>query len=343
MNTVHKLKSLNLLSLIFLLAFSSCKKDLKPIMDFSNPDIGNGSEDVEVPTLENSTRPILLSEQSQGRAMIVDSLSQGIMWQWKASDHLSASQANWFQNIDEAKAVYNRKYVLITASSGGVALVRVSDKKIMFYTNAKGSPHSAEILPDGNIVVASSTDGSIDGDALKIYVVDSLNAYVPNEKVRYTLRFGHNVVWDSRRELLWATDSDYLYSYTYTNSGDNPQLTRSSEIIPVPDSSPHDLFPQYGQDALYLTTATGIYVFDIVSKKFTVASFSRGNIKSVSSGPGGFGTLLLLPNESYWSNEVINSSGNRAYYMQGLRIYKARWFINNTFSYPENHQYSQTK
>src|SRR5690606_30316582 len=123
--------------LVLVLSFFACKKDQKPIMDFSGGDDDQGQPETEVPSLADSKRPILICEQSQGRVIIVDSASQGLMWEWKAAEALPASEAKWFSEIDEAKPVYNKKYVLLTASSGGAALVRVADKKIMFYANVK--------------------------------------------------------------------------------------------------------------------------------------------------------------------------------------------------------------
>lgn len=331
--------------LLYSLLLLACKKDEKPMIDFSGggQNNGNGNTQVEVPALANSQRPILICEQAQSRVIIVDSASQGIMWEWKPASALPASQAAWFREIDEAKPVYNKKYILVTASSGGAALVRVADKKIMFYANVKGSPHSAELLPDGNIVVACSTSGTADGDALKIYQVDSLHPMADRESFRLTLSFGHNVVWDRKRNCLWATDQDYLYTFTYNNDGSNPQLTPQPGFVAVPDDQPHDLFPVYGQDALRLTTASNIYEISPETGTFTRASFSMPNIKSVSAGPAGFGTILMKPTESWWSDGVINSSGGQAFRSAGLKIYKARWFVDNLFSYPAEHVYTQTK
>ncbi|TYR35102.1 hypothetical protein FXV77_14240 [Sphingobacterium phlebotomi] len=330
--------------IILSLLLLSCKGDELPILDFSDPFGDSADNEHPVPDLKDSKRPVLISEQSESQALIVDSLSKGIMWHWKAYEHLSSSQAAWFKDIDEAKAVYNQEYVLITASSGGAALIRVSDKKIMFYTNAKGSPHSAEMLPDGNIIVACSTTGTPDGDALKLYRVDSENPHVEREVKRYNLTFGHNVVWDKEREVLWATDDQNLYTYTYDNTNpDDPELTRNAEFFPLPDVSPHDLFPVYGEDKLYLTTASHIYIFDIATKTFERHAYSKANIKSVSDGPADFGTLIIEPNNSYWTNRVTNVMGSSVFFKDTYRMYKARWFIDNPFSYPSDHPYRQSK
>lgn len=337
------MKKINYLMALCMIVLLSCKEAQGPLLDFSDPFGDSAEHNIPIPTLDESARPILIGEQSHSQVLVVDSLSKGTLWSWKAAEALSASEAAWFKEIDEAKAVYNRKYVLLTASSGGVALVRIHDKKLMFYTNAKGNPHSAEVLPDGNIVVACSTNGTADGDALKLYRVDSLQAYVPAETKRYNLTFGHNAVWDLKRGVLWASDDQNLYQYTYNNSKDNPELIKQEEFYVLPDNSPHDLFPVYGKDQLYLTTATGIFIFDIAAKTYTTHAYSKGNIKSISDGPQGFGTLVVEPNNSYWTDRLTNIRGSSVFYQQGYKMYKARWFIENTFSYPANHPYVQTK
>ena len=84
--------------------------------------------------------------------------------------------------------------MLVTASGGGVALIRIADKKAMFYAKPGGNPHSAEVLPDGNVVVASST-----GNLLSVYVYNGADSYVSRPAFTMPVHSAHNVVWDRKR------------------------------------------------------------------------------------------------------------------------------------------------
>ena len=109
-------------------------------------------------TPPDTARYIVMAEQSQQRVIIFDIVTAQTVWEWKpAPPAVPAEHIAWFSNPSDVKPVLNNQYILMTASGGVVALLRIADKKLVFYAYAGGNTHSAELLPDGNIVAASST------------------------------------------------------------------------------------------------------------------------------------------------------------------------------------------
>jgi hypothetical protein len=96
---------------------------------------------------------IIMTEQAQHRIIIVEPYTNKTIWEWKAD----SAHAKWFTNPSDAKVVYNGQYVITCASGGGVAMVRIKDKRTMFCVYAGGNTHSVELFPDGNLVSASTT------------------------------------------------------------------------------------------------------------------------------------------------------------------------------------------
>jgi len=282
---------------------------------------------------EDCKKCMILCEQSQNRIIIVDPAAKRIVWEWTANaSNVAQDHIKWFDHPDEVKPVYNNKFVLITASGGGVALVRISDKKTVFYAYAGGNPHSAEILPDGNIVSASST-----GNFLRLFKVDTLNLPDNISYKTYPIIDGHNVVWDKRRHVLWAASGNQLYAYAYNSDCTDPALTLKDSVS-LPGKL-HDLFPIHGSDGLWLTTDMHVYTFDISDRKFRLAKVKPSDhIKSVTSGPVDFPVIMIHPTEKWWTDEVISSTGEPLFAEDGLKIYKARWFLENHFSYPDDHR-----
>lgn len=314
------------LAFLFLLLCASCQKQ-----EPEGPYIPWRPENVEKGTIElkDATRPLIVTEQSQGHIVIVDQPTGKIAWEWKpAEDGLDPSQVKLFTEPDEAKPVLDKSCVLVTASSGGAALVRIEDKKVLFVVNAGGSPHSAEILPDGSIVVACSNS-----NRLQIYKCQD-GVYDTKPTSSAVVAAAHNAVWDKKRECLWTASEGRVYKYSY----DKTQTTLTQEYgYDVPDdmSMIHDLIPVYGKDELYLTTGKNVFSFNPETGKVVSVELAyKKNVKSISTGPEGWPQILTRPtSSSYWTSEVVDFNGNCLFSYFKYKIYKVRWYVDQPFSY----------
>jgi hypothetical protein len=322
------------------LMFACDKEDNK---DFKFDEIPESSTPEMPDNIYDSERAIIMVDQWQDRIVIADQPSGGVMWEWKASDsrQIPENHRSWFNTPDEVKPVYGRRYFIMSASGGGIAIVRISDKKVMFYAKPDGNPHSVEILPDGNLVAASST-----GSTLKLYRVDTVSCYASTPIQTLSLGDGHNVVWDKVKNCLWATSYDVgsrigaVNAYNYNSISMSLSLTGSCPL-PAGVTYPHDMFPVYGSDRLlWLSTAQSIQSFDVSSQRFTM-EYNQSNIKSVSSGPAGFPVIALKPVTEWWTERITSTSGSVLFEKSNYEIYKARWFLDNTFSYPANDTFRQ--
>ena len=215
--------------------------------------LGACSDDDAAPVVKNEIfqlpeKAYVLAEQSRRAIVIRDAETHRNIWSWDPyTACVPAAQQGWFVNPSEVKPVFNRRYILMTASGGAVALIRLSDHKLMFYANCGQNPHSAEVLPDGNIVTAESKSGEIN-----TFVVDTVK--VLGAKAN-TVKLGnaHNVVWDKKRSYLYATATKKegvtaLFRFKYDGNRSNPKLINQTTLYTFSnESGGHDLFPVYGE------------------------------------------------------------------------------------------------
>ena len=193
------------------------------------------------------------------------------------------------------------------------------------------------MLPDGNVVVASST-----GNLLSVYVYNGADSYVSRPAFTMPVHSAHNVVWDRKRGCLWTAKGAQLLKLAYNGKRTDPELTQvRSYDMAAGNTDAHDLAPVCGEDAMYVSTNQHVYKFDCAAEKFLdVEIFQQNTIKSISTGPEGYSTIVMRPTSggsNWWSAEVCDMKGNRLFNRAGYQIYKARWYVENPFGYPEVH------
>lgn len=277
---------------------------------------------------------IMLCEQAEHRLALVEADAdwadpEAIVWQWQPADSpaIKPDHHSWFRHPTDAKPVLGGDFVLMTASGGGVALIRLHDKATVFYAKPGGNPHSAELMPDGAIATASST-----GNSLQLWRLDYRSAPIQNVE----LPSAHGVCWDQTREFLWVIGLEKLYCFRYHGIDGIPPLEYVG-AVDLPGHGGHDLQRRALDDDLVLTTEDGVWIFHPVFSEPMGGDFSRHpligdwlDVKSVSeapqSAPAGSPTLVVKAEERWWSPRVYSADGNWQRELLGSQNYKARWW-----------------
>lgn len=283
-----------------------------------------------------ATALIIGAEQRERRAVLLEpnadwSRSESILWEWEPSEspEVLPNHVSWFNNISEVKPVHGTDALLCAASGGGAALVRLADKKVLFYAFAGGNTHSAALLPDGNIVSASSTGGY-----LRLFVApEAFTSAEAIESTDYPLPDAHGVVWDSKRQTLWALGGEELVGYSYAGPKESPSLTVAFRT-PLSEklAGGHDLYPMPGFDALFVTGLQGVGLFDPATRTLTEV-LDAEHVKSISLDETGR-LLVQIPEEQWWSATLrfLDPDRSAVGTLPGARFYKARWWLPDTFS-----------
>ncbi len=247
------------------------------------------------------------------------------LWSWRAKDRpeLPEAMRSKFGTTDDCKPVNGGRQILISSSSDGVALVERASGKVLFYGSAGGA-HSAEMLPRGRIAVAASTSKNEGNNSLLVF--DSGKSGQPLFQTELTS--GHGVVWDERRQLLWALSGRHLRTYRLVNwASDRPELAKADEYE-LPDGGGHDLSPMDGGRLLAVTTVRHAWVFDRDSRKFSphpdFGDFD--NVKCISVHPATGRTAWTKADRGFWWTATLRFNHPAGVFeMPGERLYKARW------------------
>jgi hypothetical protein len=260
------------------------------------------------------------------KVLIVDFSNQkdtmpSIIWSWdanNATDLAPEYRMKKFNSIDDCKAIKDGKEILVSSSSGAIAILNKKDKKVLFYTEVPNA-HSIELLPDDKIVAAASTAEK--GNRLMVFDINS------PEKLLFSdsLYSAHGVEWDDKRNSLFALGYDVLREYKIK---ENFKLELFEEWK-IPGISGHDLQMTPDGNNLFITEHTGAWIFNIENEKFNkIDNFPDAeNIKSISQNNSGQ-FVFTVPEESWWTYHVSfhNPTANLSF--PDIHVYKARWFKN---------------
>lgn len=258
------------------------------------------------------------------KVLIVEFPEQGdtipyIVWSWDAqlaNDLPFEYRTRKFNSIDDCKSTNNGEQLMISSSSGAIAVVNIEDKKVIFIADVPNA-HSIEMIPGNKIIAAAST--APEGNRLMLFDINQ----PPNLLDTDSLYSAHGVVWDNRRNVLFALGYDVLREYKVDH---NNKLVMNDEWK-IPGISGHDLSISQDGDNLFITERTGAWIFNIENHSFSkIEQFPDAeNIKSINQNIN-YQYVYTVAEESWWTYQVkfFNSSGYLSF--PNLRVYKARFY-----------------
>jgi hypothetical protein len=256
---------------------------------------------------------ILIVDYSKSRDSIPD-----IIWSWdahEAQDLPAEFRNRKFNSTDDCKAINNGKQILISSSSGAIAIINVADKKVVFHA-AVGNAHSIAMLPGNKIAAAASTHAN--GNKIMLFDIDKPDQPVFTD----SLYSAHGLVWDPKRKSLFALGFDVLREYKM--NGNSLSLKAHWKI---PGESGHELGLTSAPNTLFVTEHTGAWIFNLNNHQFTkIKGFPDAeNIKSLNRDRSGQ-YIFTIPEESWWTYHVRFLGPERSFVFPGMKVYKARWF-----------------
>lgn len=250
---------------------------------------------------------------------------KALVWKWNPGD--SGIDSTGFGLPTEVKlrtvpAWGKGQWLAVSDSHGLIGVVSYPTKKMKWHIDAGKSSnvHGIEILPNGNVAAAAST-----GNWVRVYTASQ--GATSTGYAQFDFQDAHNVLWDTKRQTLWAVGGKDLIELKIGGTKDVPKIEEIMRI-PLPTNGGHDLSPADDDDSMYVTTVKQVYVFHKKDRSFTLLQ-GTPNIKSINRNPRTGQLMETTPHasckEDTWCTDVIdllNPAGKRE--RAGAAVYRAR-------------------
>ncbi len=250
---------------------------------------------------------------------------------------------------DVKRVIHNGTIHLVVTGNGGdaVAMYEYATKKCIFWsgTTATG-PHDADYAPVGNgyILVANPASS---GAVLEVYDISSNNK---GSAFSVAHKGVHSVHWDAMQKLIWAWGSGQsgLKSYKLVVQDGKPVLTDKIEyevtVANYEVGMAHGGSPMLKDSRRYLILAgkDGLLRFDTESHGWSILRWAEKDKNGEATGV--FRGSKGLSYSDITGEIIIGKSKDRIYseddnigvrQLDNSEIYKARWWLHNSFSHEE--------
>jgi hypothetical protein len=242
-------------------------------------------------------------------------------WEADKSRGMPAAMVPAFKTTDDCKPIDNGARILITSSSGGLAIVERESGDTLFHATVPNA-HSAEVLPRNRVVAAASVNAN--GDRLMLFDRDKSGV----ELFSTPLHSAHGVHWVEAEKTLWALGHGELQAYDLVDWDSAKPSLKLRKSWPLPSASGHDLSPVPNSSSFIITTNTEVYVFDRKTGMFTPHAVlgKLPAIKSVSIHPTTGRVVYTQADRPEWWTRTLRFLGPSATLaFPDDRLYKVRW------------------
>lgn len=287
-----------------------------------------------------SDYPIAVTDQANAKIVVFDpeqtewNSPSAVLWSWAPSTANGFSDTTgWYYPSDvklRNSAFYGGQVMAVAASGNfcGLAAYPSGNRLWSTYVGVNQNPHAVELLPDGNIAIASSTAGWV-----RIYT--SSQGPDSSTYVQYNLPDAHGALWDPLNEVLWVLGEEYLAALEISGTAAAPIITeKAGSRAFLPTKYGHDLQPVYGNaDRLWVTTVYGVYQYEISTGSFKVdytnaSQINVNNVKGIGNQPHSQTVVRTVPNNTF---KVWNTNTIDIYYQDAEASYETRSHMTGAY------------
>ena len=276
---------------------SSSEKEEKPAVQLYDPTMEH-----KVIMDDSGTKIIIVDLNLCGDDPNEINIEDCIVWEWDSAKATGAALQGKDIRIDESKLRYSEYWkkdvVIFCGSAGWVGIVDYETKELLFEDKPGYGPHSVELLPNGDLVVACSGNSTAENGRILYYPLTTGRTTAAST---LALKSAHGICWDPTNEVLWVLGGDEIIACTVKGGKLSAESGMGASLKKIGHGGGHDLVPVYGNPGRYwVSCSKAILQFD-ASKGTLTAGFSRSkdyngaSVKGIAWFPDG--TMIITAHD----------------------------------------------
>lgn len=267
--------------------------------DSENSDASSEKEEDKVQLFDPNLDHKVIMDDSATKILIADlnlcgedpkdiKMEDCIVWEWDTNEATGAKICGQKVTMDEAglrySAYWKRDVVIFCGSGGWVGVVDYATKEVLFEDNPGNGPHSVEMLPNGDLVLACSGNGN--GMGTVLYYPLSEGKTKPANSIN--LESAHGVCYDPTNEMIWVLGGYEIIGCVIRNGKLTKLNGTGASLKDIGHGGGHDFVPVFGDPGKYWVSGSKtIMLFDANEQTITdsfprSSSYTGTNVKGIA-------------------------------------------------------------